>query len=75
MRPPDLRLAAIPWLRYSFSGGPLCKLLPYACSVIYRKSGALVKDIAPSAKDSIMCAFAWTVSTTAQIAAKRAMSL
>ena len=57
-----------------FSRRALCKLLPSACSVICRKSAALVKGTAPSAKGSTVCASAWTVSITARIAGKRAMS-
>src|SRR6266481_6527444 len=57
-----------------FSRRALCKLLPSACSVICRKSAALVKGTVPSAKGSTMYACAWTVSITARIAGKPATS-
>lgn len=57
-----------------FSGRLLCKVPPFASSVICLKSGARANATAPFAKGSTTCAFAWTVSTIAPIAGKPAKS-
>lgn len=58
-----------------FSGRPLCKVPPFARSVICRKNAAHVNATARSAKASITCACAWTASIIARIAGKPAKSL
>jgi hypothetical protein len=69
-----LRLAATFTAQVQFSWRPLCKVPPFASSVICRKNAAPVNATAPFAKGSTTCASAWTVSTIARIAGKPAKS-